>query len=404
VRAQPWRVVAYAMFCIGWGGNQFTPLLVMYQQREGYSAIAVDIFLAAYVLGLVPGLLVGGPLSDERGRKPLLYAGILSSLAGVAVLCLGPTGSWALVAGRMLCGLSVGLGMAVGTSWVKELSQPPHDLAADAGSGARRAALSLTLGFASGAGVAGALAQWGPAHLVVPYLPHLLITAPLVVLLPRRGIETRFDTLGGPLRDRLKVPAMAHRRFVRVVLPMAPWVFTSAGIAYAIIPQLETDRVGDGALLYATALTVAALLTGAFIQPIARRLDDISTARAVVVSMVLMTLGAAGAAVVAHLRNPWLGAVVALTLGAAYGIAVVSGLLEIQRIATPDELAGLNGVYYSLAYIGFLIPSVLAGLNHWLPYPVLLGGVALIGLACTVSIASASRKHLPEPLPESLGV
>lgn len=395
MRKQPWWVVAYAMFCIGWGGNQFTPLLVMYRERVGYSTVAVDVFLAAYVFGLVPGLLLGGPLSDLRGRKPLLFAGVVASMAGAGVLCLGPTGAWALVAGRLLCGLSVGLGMAVGTSWVKELSQAPHDLSADAGSGARRAALSLTLGFAFGAGAAGSLAQWGPWHLVLPYVPHLLISAPLLVLLPRFGVETRFDTIGGPLRARLRVPAAAHRRFVRVVLPMAPWVFTSAGIAYAIIPQLESDRVGSGTLIYATALTVTALLTGAFIQPIARRLDDVSTARAVAVSMVLMTLGAAGAAMVAQLRNPVLGFIVALTLGAAYGIAVVSGLLEIQRIATPDELAGLTGVYYSLAYVGFLIPSVLAALNQWLSYTALLGIVALIGLACTVAIASAWRQHLP---------
>ncbi|MFC5265671.1 hypothetical protein ACFPJ1_26475 [Kribbella qitaiheensis] len=44
----------------------------------------------------------------------------------------------------------------------------------------------------------------------------------------------------------------------------------------------------------------------------------------------------------------------AVLLGAAYGIAVVSGLLEIQRIAAANggaDLAGLTGVY-SVAYVG----------------------------------------------------
>jgi hypothetical protein len=41
----------------------------------------------------------------------------------------------------------------------------------------------------------------------------------------------------------------------------------------------------------------------------------------------------------------------------------VSGLLEIQRIADPDELACSSGVYYSLAYLGFLLPAALAGLS-----------------------------------------
>src|SRR3979409_1468098 len=39
--------------------------------------------------------------------------------------------------------------------------------------------------------------------------------------------------------------------------------------------------------------------------------------------------------------------VVAMLLGCAYGIAIVSGLLELQRMAEPDELAGISGVYYS---------------------------------------------------------
>lgn len=132
---------------------------------------------------------------------------------------------------------------------------------------------------------------------------------------------------------------------------MAPWIFGSAGVAYAIVPQVIHNSPGPWALLFTLGLTVATLLMGVVVQPIARRLDDHSTARAVVLSMALMTAGVALAALAA-LGRPWLAVPVALVLGAAYGIAVVSGLLEVQRRAQLDELRGLTGVCYSLAYVG----------------------------------------------------
>ena len=393
---QAWRYVAAAMFCIGWGGNQFTPLLIVYRQREGYSQVGVDIFLGAYVLGLIPGLLVASALSDRYGRRPLLLSGMAASIAGSGVLAFGPlAGSAAIIAGRMLSGLAIGIAMAVGTSWVKELSSTAFDPSVDPGTGARRSSIALTLGLGVGPGVAGALAQWAPLPLVLPYLVQIGLVLLVLALLAARVPETRFDTGAISLRDRLRVPLAAHRRFRRVVMPMAPWIFGSAAVAYAVIPQLVDARVGHWALIFTAALTVATLGAGVLVQPLARRLDTTSTARAVFISMILMSLGMALAALTALTHSPWLAAPVALLLGAAYGIAVVSGLLEVQRIATPDELAGLTGVYYALAYIGFLIPALLAGLSRWVGYPVMLGALAVLAVGCTLIIGSASSKHLP---------
>ena len=46
------------VFCMSCGGNQFTPLLIVYGQHEGCSRVDVDVLLGAYAIGLVPGLLV----------------------------------------------------------------------------------------------------------------------------------------------------------------------------------------------------------------------------------------------------------------------------------------------------------------------------------------------------------
>ncbi|WP_221891065.1 MFS transporter [Microbispora sp. KK1-11] len=406
-RPDSWRTVAAAMFACGWGGNQFTPLLLMYRRLGGYSTLSVDAFLGAYVVGLVPGLLLAGPVSDRHGRRPVLVAGAVASAVASLVLCFGGQSAWPIYAGRLITGFAVGIAMSVGSSWVKELSS-----GADGGLAARRAALCQTAGFGLGAGVAGVLAQWGPWPMVSPYAVHLLITVAIPVLLLRVP-ETRpplADATGSvrqlltALVDDLRVPAPARRRFRLVVLPMAPWVFGAAGLAYAVMPQLVGFRVGDWGLAYATGLTVLTLGTGAAVQPVARWLHGEAgngkagngeagtrTGRAPVAAMAVMLLGAALCAANAVLLSPWLAAVAAAALGAGYGIAVVSGLLEIQRMAGPDDLAGLTGIYYTLAYAGFLLPTVLATLSSWLSYPVMLAAVAAAALVCLGLVVTGAR-------------
>jgi MFS family permease len=381
-----WRVPALAQALIGWGGNQFTPMLIEYRQRAGYSQVDVDVLLGAYVVGLVPGLLLAAALSDRLGRRPLMLAGLAASILGSVVLATGDAGGFALLfAGRLLSGAAVGVAMAVGSSWVTELSP--------AGAGARRASVALSLGFAVGPLFAGLLGQWSDAPLVWPYVLQALLCVVALAVVLARGVETRHDSGGVRVLHRLRVPKVAHRRFLHVVLPMAPWIFGSAAVAYAIVPQLVEGRVGRWALLYTAGVTVVTLLSGVLVQPVARRLDDTSTARAAVVSMVLMTAGIAASVATAATRSPWLALPVALLLGAAFGIAVVSGLLEVQRIAEPDELAGLTGVYYSLAYVGFLLPAVLAAVGG--SYVVMLAVVAALALACTLVCASGWSRHLP---------
>lgn len=394
-RVTPWLAVAAGVFCIGWGGNQFTPMLIEYVHRAGYSRVDVDVLLGAYVLGLIPGLLVAAAMSNRYGRRPLMVAGLISSALGSLILATGELGGFpALFVGRLLCGLSVGVAMAVGSTWIAELSAPPYDTAAT-GAGARRASIWLSLGLAIGPLCSGLLAQFAPLPLTLTYLVQAALCAPALWLVLTRTVETRGARVSGDLLSQLRVPAATHRRFVRVVAPMAPWVFGSAAIAYAIVPALVADRLGSWALLYTAGLTVLTLACGVLVQPVARRLDDHSSARAVVVSMVLMSAGVFAAVATAVTRSPAIAVLVAMLLGSAYGIAIVSGLLEIQRIAEPHELAGVSGVYYSLAYVGFLLPAVLAALAHYVSYPAMLTVVGLLAAVCTVICAAGWSKHLP---------
>ncbi|MGL4305346.1 MAG: MFS transporter [Mycobacteriaceae bacterium] len=398
-KTKPWIPVALAMFVIAWGGNEFTPLLVMYRQSQGFSAPVVDMLLFAYVLGLVPGLLIGGPLSDRFGRRLLMVPAPTVAVIGSAVLAIGAESASILVSGRVLSGVAMGLAMAVGGSWVKELSGTPWDSRATVGSGARRAAMSLTTGFASGAGSAGVLAQWFSWPTVLPYLVHILISIPVGIALWAVPETRMTPQTPGRLVDDLKIPVAGHRRFWFVVIPVAPWVFGAASTAYAVLPALMMDHSGGLPIAFSALLCVVALSCGFAIQAVGRKIDTHRNARAVVVALLLIASGMVLAALAAQALTVMTVIVAAAVLGCGYGMALVSGLQEIQRIAGPDDLAGLTAVFYSLSYLGFASPAVLAILSDSytaLSYPRLLLSGAVVALLCLVVVVRHWSQNLPQ--------
>lgn len=392
-RIPPWVLVSAAMFTVAWGGNEFTPLLVMYRLDHGYSPVLVDAFLFAYVLGIVPAMLVGGPLSDRLGRRPLMLPAPFVAAAGSVVLAFGADSAALLVAGRILSGIGLGLGMAVGGSWLKELSVAPWDPAARPGAGARRAAMSLTAGFGIGAGLAGVLAQWAPWPSQLAYLLHIALAlgAGLAMSAAPESRPATAKSQRSPLVDDLKIPAAGHRRFWLVVAPVAPWVFGAASLAYAVLPALMVDRSGGLPVAFSALLCVVALTCGFAIQALGRRIDDPRSARAVIVALAILVVAMVVGALAADRLTVPLAVLAAAVLGCGYGMALVSGLQEIQRIATPDDLAGLTAVFYSLTYLGFAVPALLALVVQTWPavgYPALfLGGAAV----AAVSLALVTR-------------
>ena len=384
MNAAAWWRVAPVVFALAWGGNQFSPLLLLYRQQEGYSQVQVDLLFAAYVVGIVPGFLICGPLSDRFGRKPVLLVGALLGLVASVVLGLGAGSIPLLTAGRLVSGMSVAAAMVVGSSWIKELSG-----GLPAAVAARRAALTLTAGFGLGPAVSGVIAQWGPAPTELPYAIHLLLTVGCVVVL-LGATETR---TAGPLH--LRLPRGVRGRFLGVVVPAAPWVFGCASVAFAVVPAALVDRLGAGAIGYATLLAVVALACGAGVQPFAARIGAATGGRQLAVGLAVALVGVLGAALVAATQQPWLGVPVAAVLGAGYGVCLVSGLTEVQRMAPPAELAGLTAVYYSATYLGFAFPVVLAALSAIAPEPLLLLLLALACAACLLVVLRGSRRGAP---------
>jgi predicted MFS family arabinose efflux permease len=384
-----WLPVAAVLLGVGWGANQFTPLLLVYHQALGLSTGTLEAMFGIYALGLIPGLLLAGPLSDARGRRKVVVPAAVLSLIASVVLMLAGHDVALLFAGRLLAGASSGAAFGAGTAWLREVSRPPWGRASDPVP-ARRAAIAMTTGFALGPLVAGLLAQWAAAPTSVPYLPHIVLMAIVLVLLRRAP-----ETVAGRTRQamRLAPPGLRSTRFRRVVAPMAPWVFAAPAIAFALLPSIVgAGHAADGIALSAT-ITALCALAGVLIQPLARRLDASGPGnRAAVTGLLVLAAGLALGAVTAWERHAWLLIPSAIVLGSAYGLCLVAGLVEVQRLAGRDALAGLTAAYYTLAYLGFAAPNLIVLAAHVASYPTLLAIAAFLALGTGALVA---RRAVP---------
>ncbi|WP_035780453.1 MFS transporter, partial [Arthrobacter sp. H14] len=349
---------ALAMFTVGYGANQFVPLLVVYRSTLSLSDAQATAVFGVYALGLIPGLVAGGRASDAHGRRTLMIVFAALSMVATAVLITGQWGVTGLYAGRFLAGVVSGAVFSIGTAWIKELSAT-----AAAGAGSRRAALALTAGFGAGPLVAGALAQWAPAPELLPYLVHLVLAAVALVLLPCAP-ETR-PARSAPVRRAPLFPASATSgRFLGVVVPLGPWVFGSVTLVFTTLPAHALPPDAALEIAYPGLLAAAALMAGAAVQPWGRRLhtvlDGHGPAGAAAVGLAVVAIGCLGAAFATARPGLLSAAAAALLLGAGYGLCLVVGLEEVQRLADPDELGSVVALFYSLAYAGLVVPYLVA--------------------------------------------
>jgi hypothetical protein len=132
-------------------------------------------------------------------------------------------------------------------------------------------------------------------------------------------------------------------------------------------------------------------------QPLARRLDSQARrSRAALVELLVLVAGLALGAATAASGRVWLLFPCAVVLGAGYGLCLVAGLVQVQRLAPADGLARLTAVFYVLTYTGFAAPYLLALGAHLTGYPTLLGVTAGLALLTAGAVHRADGRRAPE--------
>jgi predicted MFS family arabinose efflux permease len=356
-----WMTIAFAMFAVGWGANQFAPMLIVYRHELKLTAGEVAGLFLVYALTLIPGLLIGGPASDRFGRRPVVWPFVALSPLATLLLVLGPRSLTMLAAGRAVAGLCSGVVFGSATAWVQEVS--PRAGTSE-GTSARRSALALTAGFGLGPVTAALLAQWAPDPLVIPYLPHLVIGAMAAVALGRTpsAAPAPRSRENGSRREKRRWPPAAVRtgRFWLAIAPASPMVFGSVALAIVVLPE-EVTSAGSLSAGFAGLMTALSFAAGVAVQPFARRLRDPLTGAVAGLTCTAAGTGVGIAAVAAPDRV--LAGVAAVLLGLAYGLCLVSGLRQAENIAAPGERGAVTACYYAVAYLGFAAPYLAAGLG-----------------------------------------
>ncbi|WP_425833936.1 MFS transporter [Streptomyces fractus] len=360
---------AWIMLASGWSANQFSALLGAYRSNLGLTESTVTGLFALYVVGLIPALLVAGPMADRRGRRPVALAALALNVLSTLLLMAGGLGAtWLLLPGRFLTGVSAGALLAAGSAWIKELSGSP-----------RRSGLFVSAGFATGGLGAALIAQWAPWPMVTAYVPHVVLGVVAGALAAREP-----ETQAGR-RDVRRAPDGPHptRAFRREVLTVAPWIFAAPTIGFVTLP----GSLHEGLILTGVATAVVpgiGLLT-------ARR-----AVASVAPGLVTIAVGAAVAAAAAGTGSEAVALVAAAILGAGYGLTLTYGLTRTVALAPAHQLAGWTAKFWTAAYVGMFTPYVITLVSRAAPVPAVLVAVAVLA-ALTSWQASRPRRRTTRP-------
>jgi MFS family permease len=197
------------------------------------------------------------------------------------------------------------------------------------------------------------------------------------------------------LAGTLRVPSAGHDRFRGIVAPAAPWVFAAPSIAFAVLPGLVAHQTGSYQVAFAAVVAGLTLGVGILIQPLARRLDRTGDVRGLVGGLLAVSAGTLLGAVAGQAESWPLVLPAAALLGGGYGLCIVSGLLETQRLASREDLASLTAIYYALTYVGFAVPIILAEFERIATAPVLLLLTAALAAVSAGQVRRSSAQHPP---------
>jgi len=357
------------------GSTLVTPLYDVYRARYGFSALTLVLLYAVYVIGNLAALLLFGRLSDQIGRKPVMFAGLGLAAVSAGLFMTAHT-LGLLFAGRIVSGLSVGIGAAAATAWITECT--PADRRA-------RAASVMTafnfVGLTLGLLVAGPIVQYASAPLLMPFAAYLLVLAAAgaAAAIPPETVARRSAVRLAP---RLGVPPGARLAFLAPAATgfcaMAVVGFYAALGPTTVRQDLHVVDRALGSAIVAELFVVATLLILVTQRLSGRRAMLVGLA-ATPVGLALLILGQRMASMpVLIAGTSFCG--VAGALGYRGGLAVANALAPAERRA---ETASL---FFLCCFCGNALPVIGVG--------ALTGAVgphaADLAFACLISAIAAA--------------
>lgn len=372
-----------------------SPLYSVYQERWHFSATTLTAVFAVYALALLGTLLVSGALSDHVGRRPVILAGLLID-AGAMICFLLANGVGALYAARMLQGIATGAATSALSAALIEL-QPENGTLLGPLVNSSAPAIGLGVG-ALGTSL---LVQYAPAptRLIFWLLLAALLLAALAVVATREPGKRRPGVLAS-LRPRIGVPPAARGAFAATLPCLVALVARSA--LPLLGPSLASAVIGSHDHLWGGA-TICLLMGAAATASIALRGWPAQRAMLAGSATLLGGIAITIPAIAATLPVPFVvGTAVA---GFGFGLAFLGVFRTLTALAPASDRAALIAAIYTVSYLAFSVPVVLAGLaaTHYglhatsLAYSGAVAGLVLIAVA-SFALRGALRAQQTHPV------
>lgn len=391
--------VAYAYLVTMLGSTLPSPLYSLYQQQLGFSLGIMTVIFATYWAGVLIAILLFGTLSDHIGRRPVLAGALVLAVVSTAVF-LSAGDLAPLFVGRLVSGLAAGLITSTATAALIEL-EPREDT--------RRASLVSTavsvLGLGLGPVLAGALAQYGPLPVRLPFAVYLGLLIPAfaaVSVMP----ETVSAPLAAPRWQPQRLGVSQEVRSAFVVAAAASFAgFAILGLFAALAPTFVRRELGIGNLAVAGVVVFAAFGASSVAQLLLHGLRD---RLAIGIGLLAIPLGLLLIVLALKQRSLALFLSGAAVGGIGQGLAFMGGLATINRLAPTDRRGETISSYFAVTYIapvpvigvGFAAQSL--GLyDAALAFAIAIGGLTLVTEGITFT--GPMRARLGHGLPCSDG-
>jgi MFS family permease len=364
--------VLAVLLATGWAASHFVALMPLISDRQHLGAATLDAIFGIYAVGLLPGLLIGGRASDAVGRRPVVWIGSAIALMGTLVMLFSQQ-SGALLVGRLIVGVGVGLAMTAGTAWASDLKGP---------TGAATAGAVLIVGFAIGPFASGVIAAAGQAGVRLSFeiAAAIVVVAMVIAVVAAQRADMTAPATAHDLEQSTPT-RQCGAWALSWAMPLAPWVFASATIGFITIPARM--HIGLAASLAVGTATLIVNGVSGLIQVVARARDW--GPQAGTVGALLAALGYAGTAAAPPTISLALGLPLLVILGCASGLCLREGLIDLEAAAPQRVRGALTGAFYTVTYIGFALPLSLTLAGSTAASAIILAVMAVLASATAVS-------------------
>ncbi|MFD3488372.1 MFS transporter [Streptomyces sp. NPDC058665] len=341
---------AAVVFAIGMLGTTLpTPLYGLYREELGFSEFMVTVVFAVYAFGVIAVLLLAGNVSDQVGRRPVLFIALGLSVAS-AVCFLSEGGLPLLFAGRLLSGFAAGLFSGAATATVMELAPPGRE---------GRAGLAATAANMGGLGcgplLAGLLAEYAPLPLRLPFATALglaIVGMVLTWFLPE-PVEHR--TRRPRLRPQgLKVPPQVRGIFAPAALAAFAG-FALLGLCTAVTPTFIATTLGEPNLAVSGATVFSVFLASTVGQSLMSR---VGAARALPGGSLVLVAGVLLVGTSLFVESLALLVVGVICAGLGQGLAFRAAITAIGAAAPQESRGGTISTFFVVAYVGISLPVI----------------------------------------------